>query len=369
MRRLRVAYVSPNFRDHAVTYFLESILECHDRERFHVICYSDVVREDEYTRRLKQSCAQWIDSSHLGDDELAETIRRDAVDILVDLSGHTERNRLLVFARKPAPLQVTWNGYANTTGMSAMDYRISDFVADPPGMTDHLHTEKLIRLPDIYMVFRPPQDSPAVNDLPAAKSGHVTFGSFNALPKITPRVISIWSRILLSVGNSRLLLAAVPAGRTRERILETFSADGIDASRIEIHDKLPTYEFLALHRRADIALDPFPFSGTTTTCHTLWMGLPIVTLEGRSHVSRTTTAMLTAMDLASLVAGSEDEYVTLAASLASDTERMAGMRQTMRARMLNSPLTDGRRFAPHLERAYREIWTTWCTRHTSDRMR
>ncbi len=364
-RCLRIGYVSPNFRDHAVTYFFESILPCHDPQCFHVICYSDVAREDKYTQRLKQVCAQWRDSSRLTDDELAEMIRRDTVDILVDLSGHTEKHRLLVFARKPAPIQVTWNGYANTTGMSAVDYRITDSIADPPGMTDHLHTERLVRLPNTYMVFRPPDDSPAVNELPAARAGHATFGSYNALPKITPRVMLIWSRILLSVANSRLIMAAVPRGRIRRRILEEFAANGVDESRVELHDKLPAYDFLALHQRADIALDTFPFSGTTTTCHTLWMGLPIVTLAGNSHVSRVTASMLTNTGLASLVANSEQQYIDIATDLAGNLERMKTLRQTLRGRMLSSPLTDARLFTPQLEQAFREMWVTWCKRQIS----
>lgn len=364
-RRLRIGYASPNFRDHAVTYFFESVLQCHDAERFQVFCYSDVMREDSYTRRLKQACAQWRDSSRLSDEELAALVRRDEIDILVDLSGHTERHRLLVFARKPAPIQVTWNGYANTTGMSAMDYRITDSVADPPGMTDHLHTEELVRLPDIYMVFRPPDDSPAVSDSPAAQAGYITFGSFNALPKITPRVMLIWSRILLAVPAARLIMAAVPSGRIRRRILEEFAANHVDGARVELHGKLPAHDFLALHRRADIALDPFPFSGTTTTCFTLWMGVPIVSLAGNSHVSRVTASMLTATGLASLVAVSEQQYVAIATGLAADPERMKSLRRTLRQRMLGSPLTDARLFTPRLEHAYREMWVKWCNRKKS----
>ena len=364
-RRLRIGYVSPNFRNHAAAYFFEPVLACHDARQFQIFCYSDVLQADEYTARLKQFSGEWRECAHLTDDELAERILQDKIDILVDLTGHTERNRLLVFARKPAPIQVTWNGYANTTGMSAMDYRITDALADPPGMTEHLHTEQLIRMPDVYMVFRAPDDSPAINDLPAAQSGRVTFGSFNALSKITSQVVQAWSRILSSVPGARLVMATVPAGRTRDRMAAMFTANGVDPSRVELCGRLPLHEFLALHRRADIALDAFPFSGTTTTCHSLWMGLPVVTLAGRSHASRVGVSMLTNVGLTGMIANSVDEYVKIASGLAQDLDRLNPLRRGLRDRMLNSPLTDARRFTRHLEDCLRQNWAGWCSRQAS----
>jgi len=361
-RRLRLGYVSPNFRNHAAAYFFEPVLACHDTQRFQVYCYSDVIQADAYTARLKRYGAEWRECAQLADDALAERIRQDQIDILVDLTGHTERHRLLVFARQPAPVQVTWNGYANTTGMSAMDYRITDALADPPGMTEHLHTETLIRMPDIYMVFRPPDDSPAVNDLPAALSGRVTFGSFNAVSKITPQVVHAWSRILLSVPGARLVVATVPAGSTRDRMAAMFAANGVDPSRLELCGRLPFPEFLALHNRADIALDAFPFSGTTTTCHSLWMGLPVVTLAGQSHVARVGVSMLTNVGLTGMIADSVEEYVTIAIELAQDLERLNTLRRGLRDRMLSSPLTDAGRFTRHLEDRLRQVWALWCSR-------
>jgi protein O-GlcNAc transferase len=359
-RRLRIGYVSPNFRDHAAAYFFEPVLACHDAKQFQIFCYSDVLQEDAYTARLRQYGAQWRECAQLTDDLLAETILRDKIDILIDLSGHTERHRLLVFARKPAPVQVTWNGYANTTGMSAMDYRITDALADLPGMTEHLHTERLIRMPDIYMVFRPPEDGPAVNDLPATQSGNLTFGSFNAVSKITPQVAHVWSRILMAVPGARLLIATVPVGRARDRIFDLFSANGVEPSRLELCGRLQSYEFLALHHKADIALDPFPFSGTTTTCHSLWMGLPVVTLAGKSHVSRVGVSMLTNIGLASMIATSADEYVDIASELANDLVNLRALRRGLRERMLNSPLTNAKRYTRHLEQSFRHIWADWC---------
>ena len=364
-RRLRVGYVSPNFRNHAAAYFFEPVLACHDARQFQIFCYSDVLQADEYTARLRQCSGEWRECAHLTDEELAEQILGDRIDILVDLTGHTERNRLLVFARKPAPIQITWNGYANTTGMSAMDYRITDAFADPPGMTEHLHTEQLIRMPDIYMVFRPPPDSPAVNDLPAAQSGRLTFGSFNALSKLTPHVVQAWSRILLAVPGARLLLATLPAGQTRERVCGMFAAYGVDSARLELHGRLPLREFLALHHQADIALDPFPFSGTTTTCHSLWMGLPVVTLAGQSHVSRVGVSMLTNIGLKGMIANSVDDYVNIATRLADDPGKLRALRGGLRDRMLNSPLTDAERFTRHLEARFRQIWTGWCAPRAS----
>jgi protein O-GlcNAc transferase len=361
-RRLKVGYLSPNFRDHAVTYFFESVLACHDRSRIEAFCYSDARQADAYTARLKQASAAWRDCAALTDDALTALIAADRIDILVDLTGHTEGHRLLVFARRAAPLQLTWNGYANTTGLSAMDYRISDALADPPGMTEMLHTETLLRLPSVYMVFTPPADSPPVNALPAAESGRVTFGSFNALSKITPQVVALWSRILNAVPGSRLLMATVPEGRTRARLTAQFAAAGVGAERLEWHDRLPQAAFLALHHRADIALDPFPFCGTTTTCQSLWMGLPVVTLSGRTHVARVGTSLLTNAGMPELVAADENEYANIATRLAGDIAKLRELREGLRTKLLHSTLMDAARFTLELEAAYRMIWVDWCSR-------
>jgi predicted O-linked N-acetylglucosamine transferase (SPINDLY family) len=362
-RRLRVGYVSPNFKDHAAAYFFESTLACHDAREVEITCYSDVAQEDDTTARIRALSSRWRPCAGLTDPQLVELVLRDAIDILVDLSGHTEGNRLLAFARKPAPVQVTWNGYANTTGMSAMDYRITDGFADPPGLTEALHTEKLIRMPDVYMVFTAPVGSPEVNELPAALSGHVTFGSFNAVTKITPVVVKLWSRILSALPSARLLVAALPAANVHERIRALFAAEGIEASRLDLRGRVPRHEFLALHHETDIALDPFPFTGTTTTCHSLWMGVPVVTLAGETHAARVGASFLTNAGLPELVAGSADQYVEIALALARDTQRLAALRGTLRRRMLDSPLMDARTFTGHLEARYRHMWQDWCARN------
>ncbi|HKA45683.1 MAG TPA: FkbM family methyltransferase [Burkholderiales bacterium] len=359
-RRLRVGFVSPYFRKHAMTFFFESFVEHHDRERLEVVLYADVDQPDAYSARLQGYGASWRTTVGLDDEGLARLVRRDAVDILVDLSGHTPRNRLLAFARRPAPVQVTWNGYPNTTGMSAMNYRITDAFCDPPGATEQLHTETLVRLPEIYMTWRPPQDAPDVGPLPALDSGCVTFGSFNSCFKITPSLVALWARILAAVPGSRLLLLTIGRGAAERRVRELFAAQGVAPDRIEILPRLSHEDFLAAHRRADIALDAFPYHGTTTSCFSLWMGLPVVALAGATHASRVGVTLLSNIGLPQLVAQSGDEYVGIAARLASDLPGLAKLRSGLRDLMLRSPLTDGAGGARALENAFREMWSAWC---------
>lgn len=359
-RRLRVGYVSPNFKEHAVACFFESTLACHDPSEVDVHCYSDVEAPDEGTERLRTLAHHWHETAGLADEQFARKVMKDGIDVLVDLSGHTQGNRLLAFARKPAPVQITWNGYANTTGISAMDYRITDAITDPPGVTDRLHTEHLIRMPHVYMVFTRPFQSPQVNRPPVESAGHLTFGSFNAVTKITSQVAALWSRVLLALPGARLLIATVPSAAARERLCGIFEGYGIRDDRIEFYPRLPKDEFLRLHHRADIALDPFPFNGTTTTCHSLWMGLPVVTLAGTTHVARVGASMLTNIGLSEFVAKSEEQYADIALRLALDPPRLAELRSNLRERMLASPLMDAVSFAHALESRYREAWRIWC---------
>jgi predicted O-linked N-acetylglucosamine transferase (SPINDLY family) len=359
-RTLRVGYVSPNFRDHAVTYFFEPTLTRHDPSRVTAYCYSDVERPDAYTRRLRRAAHAWREIAGQDDQSVAELVRRDGIDILVDLTGHTDNHRLLVFARKPAPVQVTWNGYANTTGMLAMDYRITDARADPPGMTEHLHTERLVRLPGMYMAFMPQVESPEVSAAPVLEAGRVTFGSLNALSKVTTRAIRVWSDILSALPGSRLLMVTVPAGRARQQIVRNFAEHGIDGARLEFLPRLPVAEFLAAHARVDVALDPFPFNGTTTTCQTLWMGVPVVTLAGKSHVSRVGASMLAAVGLEQCVAQDENDYVRKALALAAQPARLQELRHDLRKRVSTSPLLDGTKLTRDLEGAYATMWEIYC---------
>jgi protein O-GlcNAc transferase len=364
-RRLRIGFVSPYFRKHAMTFFFESVVEHHDREKMEIILYADVAQPDEYSERLKAHGAAWRKTVGMSDEELARTVRNDAIDVLVDLSGHTPYNRLLAFARRPAPVQVTWNGYPNTTGMASMDYRITDAYCDPPGTTEHLHSEKLVRLPDVYMTWRPPQEAPDTGPLPALGSGCVTFASFNSCFKITPALTALWSRILREVPGSRLLLLTVNGIAAARRIRDLFAANGVAPGRLEFLPRMTHEEFLATHQRADIALDTFPYHGTTTTCFSLWMGLPVVTLAGTTHASRVGVSILNNLGLPQLVAGSGEDYCAIAKRLAGDLPALAELRASLRRKMQRSPLTDGRRGASALEQAFREMWATWCGRRGS----
>lgn len=361
-RRLRVGFVSPYFRKHAVTFFLEPVLEHYDRDRMEIFLYADVVQPDEYSRRL-QTHAAWRDTTGLTDERLAALVREDAIDILVDLSGQTPGHRLLAFARRPAPLQATWCGYPNTTGMDSMDYRITDAYCDPPGTTEHLHSEALLRLPRIYMAWRPPDAAPDAGPLPALAAGAVTFGSFNSTYKITPELCALWSRILHRVPGSRLTLFAYTGEVAVRRVRRLFEAQGIAPARLVILPRMTYEEFLDAHRQIDIALDAFPYHGTTTTCSCLWMGLPVIVLAGTAHVSRVGVSMLSNLGLERLVASTPDDYVELAAGLASDTTKLAAIRAGLRGLMSRSPNTDGAACAASLEAVFRDAWHRWCGAH------
>jgi protein O-GlcNAc transferase len=359
-RRLRVGYVSPYFRRHAVSFFLESVLEHHDRDAVEVLLYADVPQPDETSRRLQDHGCVWRSTVGMDDAALAQAVRADATDILVDLSGHTPGHRLLAFARCAAPVQVTWNGYPNTTGMDSMGYRLTDAVCDPPGATEAMHSEALVRLPDVFMTWRTPLDAPPVAPPPAHAAGHITFGSFNGCYKINAAVVRVWARILRVVEGSRLLLLTVDGEVARRRLLDLFSAEGIEPGRLEFLARMSHDEFLRAHARADIALDAFPFHGTTTTCFSLWMGLPVVVLVGSTHASRVGATLLRSVGLGNLAAGSEDDYVAAAAGLAADFDALGALRSGMRDRIAASPLADGRACARAVESAYRSMWHDWC---------
>jgi predicted O-linked N-acetylglucosamine transferase (SPINDLY family)/glycosyltransferase involved in cell wall biosynthesis len=363
-RRLRIGYFSPDFCAHSVAYFFEPLLLHHDPAQADVYCYAHVPRSDEVTERFKRKSPNWREITRASDAELAEIIRRDQIDILVDLAGHTVHNRLGVFARKPAPIQVSYLGYPDTTGLTAMDYRLTDAYADPPGWGESLHTEKLVRLPRGFLCYMPPRDAPPVAPPPAERSGVVTFASFNALAKITPRMLAIWARILLQVPESRLILkshSGLSDQATRKRLLETFAVAGVEPHRVELHGRIATLAaHLELYHRVDIALDTFPYCGTTTTCEAMWMGVPVITLAGRAHVSRVGVSLLMQMGLPEMIAETPDGYVRKAAKLAADLPALADLRTNLRPRLSASPLMDGPGFARNVETAYRQMWHTWC---------
>ncbi|MGD9724138.1 MAG: tetratricopeptide repeat protein [Pirellulales bacterium] len=359
-RRLRVGYVSAHFWDHAVNFFSEPILASHDHEQVEVYCYSHGSRAGETNSRLRTYADHWRELGPCDDQQAAELVRRDQIDILVDLSGHIGGNRLLVFARKPAPVQVTYIGYQNTTGMTAMDYRLTDAWADPPGTTDAYYTEKLVRLRRAFFCYLPSADAPPVGPLPADARGYVTFGSFNAFSKVTPEVLAAWARLLQAVGQSRLLVLAHQVDSLRQYLHDTFSALGIAADRWTIADRCSRSAYLRLIADTDIALDPFPFNGHTTTCDALWQGVPVVTLAGRTYAQRFGSSAHVNLGLKELIAGSVDEYVDIAAQLAGDVPRLAALREGLRGRMAASPIVDAAGFTRNLEAAYRTMWEHWC---------
>lgn len=362
-RNLKIGYVSPDFRKHVVSYFMEPVLAAHSRELFQIYCYSDVPREDDVTERFRQYSFQWRNVAGMSDPQVADLIRNDGIDILVDLAGHTAHNRLLLFARKPAPVQVTWIGYPATTGLSSMDYKIVDSHTDPPGLTEHLYAEKLIRMPETFLCYLPEQESPDVGDLPAISAGHITFGCFNNFSKVTQKAIEIWSQILDSVPNSRIIMKANSLGEksVAKRVMDMFSKFGIEDNRIELHSMIQSTRLhLDLYNRVDIGLDTFPYNGTTTTCEALWMGVPVITLAGQTHVSRVGASLLSNAGLAELVATTHEGYIAIAAKLSQNREKLTHMRKTLRGTMATSALTDKERFTLNLERLYRDIWRTWC---------
>lgn len=361
-RRLRVGYVSPDFCAHSVAFFAEPLIREHDRRQFEVVCYHAAARSDVVTERLKGLADGWRSLVGLDDTRAAALIEQDGIDILVDLTGHTANNRLTLFARKPAPVQVSWLGYPDTTGMRAIDWRLSDAVAEPLGEADRLSAERIVRLPNGFHSYRPPVDVGPPAEPPFRASGHITFGSFNNTSKVTGEVVRAWSEILKRVPNSCLIVKSAQMGdkETRRRYLNTFVQNGVDADRIELLARIDAADgHLRAYDRIDIALDPFPYNGTTTTCEALWMGVPVVTVTGANHVSRVGASLLTHCGLSELVAADEADYITTAVALAADVDRLAELRRTMRDRLNAAPLTDYIGFARGVEAAYRAMWHDW----------
>lgn len=361
-RRLKIGYVSPDFREHSVAYFIEPVLEGHDRSGVEVYGYCTVPRPDEVTRRLEAACDRWVNISSRSIEQAVETIRRDGIDILVDLAGHTANGTLALFARRPAPVAVSYLGYPNTTGLDSIDWRIVDWIVDPEAQ-DCFYTEKLMRLPGCFLCYKPLVDAPAVSDLPALERGGVTFGSFNNLSKINDYVVGLWSDVVKAVPGSRLLVKnpSLVDEKTRLRYREKFYAQGLSEDKVELIGRTPTRsEHLALYGRIDIALDTFPYNGTTTTCEALWMGVPVITLIGEAHAGRVGKSLLTSARLEYAVAETWEEFVLRAAALAGDLDRLSEIRASLRLGVLASPLCDFHTFSRNLDNAYRGIWRQWC---------
>jgi protein O-GlcNAc transferase len=356
-RVLSVGYVSPDFGRHPVGFFLLPVLSGHDRRRVRVTCYATRLMDDEVTAALRHDSDVWVDASRMNDDALEARIRADAVDVLVDLSGHTAHNRLMLFARRPAPVQATWLGYFDTTGMDVFDMLLTDAWEVPPGAEGRI-SEPVVRMPAGRFAYRPPSYAPAAAPMPSRSRGFVTFGCFNNLGKLTDDVVRLWSRLLQAEPRARLLLkwATLADADVAAAIARRFGAQGVDSARLSLRGASGHATMLAEYGDVDIALDPFPFSGCLTTVEALWMGVPVVTLAGSRPVSRQSAAVLWRLGLGSLVAADEDAYIRIALDLTQNEPLRVTLRQELRNRMATSTLCDGRAVAAGLEDAYRAAW-------------
>ena len=368
-RRLRIGYVSPDFRQHSVSYFFKPLIRAHDRRRFELFCYSDTTRPDGITAEIRAACDHWINAVGMEDRALADRIVRDRIDILVDLAGHSAGNRLLVFARQPAPVQVAWLGYANTTGIPRIHYRLTDDIADPPGDADQYHAEELVRLPGGFLCYEPIGNGPEPGPLPGGREGFITFGSFNNLAKINPCVVQTWAAIMKRVPRSKLLLKSrqLADETVRARYRNMFAEQDLEPDRIEMAVFTPTAgEHMAMYNRVDIALDPFPYNGTTTTFDAFRMGVPVIALAGDRHAARVGADILARVGHPELVAEDEQRYVEIAANLAADPGRLEDLRGRLRRELADSGLCDADVFSRGLERAFRKLWKRWCRREGAE---
>lgn len=365
-KRLNIGYVSADLRRHPVGYFMMPVLAMHDRRNVKVHAYYNYGRTDGISEYLKGKCDVWRPIAGVADERVAEMIRADAIDILVDLAGHTAENRLPVFALRPAPVQATWAGYVGTTGLSAMHYLISDRWQSPPE-SERFTVEEVIRLPDGYVCWAAPSYAPEVGPLPATAPGAVTFGCFNNLAKLNPPVIALWGRLMRELPQSRLVLKTreLSDGAARERVLGLFAAEGIAAARIALKGWSEHTQLLRRYNDVDIALDPFPYSGGVTTIEALWMGVPVVTMPGERFASRHSLSHLSNVGLGELVGDGPEDYLRIAKALAHDLPRLAALRTGLRDRLRNSPLLQSKRFTRNLEAAFRAMWRRWCEEASS----
>ena len=361
-RRLCIGYVSPDFRDHSCAWFFEPLLEFHNRDKVEIFCYGEIRNEDTVTARIRELSDSWYCTKGISDMEVVKQIRSDGIDILVDLAGHTKGNRLPVFALKPAPVQMTWLGYNFTTGLEAIDYRLSDNWLTPLKGRERF-SERIHNLNRCSLVYRPPAKTPEPAEPAFESNGHITFGSFNSLSKVSSRTISLWARVLNETPGSKLVLKARQSRDygSRERILRLFSEQRISNNRVIFKEYATnTFEHLTHYHEIDLALDTFPYNGTTTTCEALWMGVPVVTLTGNHTVSRWGLSLVAALGLEELAAKSEDEYCAIIKSLIYNHRRLKALKKGMRDRLISSPLCDARGFADAVEEAFGTMWKRWC---------
>ncbi|HYP76058.1 MAG TPA: tetratricopeptide repeat protein [Polyangiaceae bacterium] len=358
-RRLRIGYVSPDFQTHVQSLFTIPLLQNHDHGEFEIFCYSSSDKPTSLTDRIRACVDVWREVAGLDDHALSELMRRDRIDVLVDLTMHMSGCRLLTFARRPAPIQLCWLAYPGTTGLESMDYRLSDPFLDPPDASGKPYSEQTILLPDSFWCYDPLTDVPEVSALPALANGIITFGCLNHFRKVNDEVLRLWTRTLAAVPDSRLMLMA-PAGIARERVRSVFERGGIELTRVEFVDRCGRLDYLQRYREIDVCLDTFPYNGHTTSLDALWMGVPTVTLVGETVVGRAGLCQAMNLGLPELIALTPEHYIQIASSLARDLERLSTLRQTLRQRMEQSPLMNGPRFTRHVESVYRELWRRYC---------
>lgn len=361
-RTLKIGIISADLKMHPIAYNMEGLFACHDREQIELHCYAEVAYPDAFTEKLRGYAKSWTTIVGRKDENVAEAIRADGIDILVSLAGHTAENRPRICAFKPAPVQVSYADLS-TTGLRTVDYWLTDPVIHPEGHVTERFTETLVRIPNL-IIHDPPDDAPDVSPLPCAAVGHVTFGSFNNPAKVTPDVVKLWARVMHAVPNSRLLLkffAILGNGSLQLRLWKQFEEVGIDRDRVEfLGENLGRRQHLDLLSRVDIALDPFPFNGCTTSFEALWMGVPVITLAGSRFLGRMGASFLTQIGLPELIAETQDDYVSIVAALAADRPRLQSLRTSLRQRVAASPLCDPTAYARSIEAAFRDMWRKWC---------
>jgi predicted O-linked N-acetylglucosamine transferase (SPINDLY family) len=355
-RKLRIGYVSADFRDHTVAGFIEALLTHHDRDRFEVFAFPNVPRPDATTEKLKGLADHWKPIFGVTEDEAATRIEADKIDVLVDLGGHTAGNRLLTFAYHPAAVQATVFGYPNTTGVGAMDFRITDAISDPPGMTEAFYTETLLRLPDLPWVYRPPAEASAVTPLPAASRKGFTFGCLNNAAKISDACVDAWTKLIQGAPGSKLVLLAGQSPSALKKLADRFARAGILRERIELINRLPRDQYFERYSTFDLALDPFPYNGGVTTCDALWMGVPVLTVAGTNYVSRQGVLQMTRVGLPEFVAESADALPALGKLWMGKRDELAAIRAGLRDRLSASPLCDATKYVRNLEAALRAEW-------------
>ena len=363
--KIKIGYLSPDFRTHSVAYFVKHLIKEHDRNSFSVYCYSNSLNSDSTTDEIKAYSDYWRNIAKLDDHDIYKIIRNDKIDILVDLSGHTAGNRLGVFAMRPAPIQISYIGYPSTTGLNNIDYHITDCITDSDESSQY-YSEELIRINGCFLCYTPPSDAPDTSVSPAIKNNYITFGSFNNLAKINSDVVELWSKILHSVADSRLIIKnpSLTDKETADYYYGLFNALEISSDRIDLIGHTETvYDHLDKYNLIDIALDTSPYNGTTTTCEALYMGVPVITLQGDAHISRVTSSLLSNSGLFDLITSSKDDYVSKAINLASDTTYLNELRQGLRDKFSNSAVCNTTQHRNHIEHIYKDIWEKWCIKN------